>query len=102
MSNYIPTWKGKDMKKMMMTLASLMLVASLAHAADAENKAEATTDVSKNPITGTVTTTKKHSKKIKGAHVEAKADVTEKTKVHKDGKVEHTEKVDASSQESAH
>jgi ABC-type uncharacterized transport system YnjBCD substrate-binding protein len=90
------------MKKMMMTLAALMMVGSLAHAADAENKAEATTDTSKNPITGTVTTTKKHSRKMKGAHGEAKAEVTEKTKVHKNGKVEKTEKVDASSEEAAH
>lgn len=91
------------MNKMLMALAALMMVGSLAHAADAENKAEATTDTSKNPITGTVTTTKKFNKKVKGAHGEAEAQVTEKTKVHKDGKVEKSEKVDASaSEEPAH
>ena len=84
------------MTKMMLALAALLMVGSLAHAADAENKAEATTDTSKNPITGTVTTTKKYTKKMKGAHGEAKAEVTEKTKTHKNGKVEKTEKTDAS------
>ena len=90
------------MTKMMMALAALMMVGSMAYAADAENKAETTTDTSKNPITGTVTTTKKTSKKMKGAHGEAEAKVTEKTKVHKDGKVEHSEKVDASTEHEAH
>jgi len=91
------------MKKMLMALAAVMMVGSLAHAADAENKAEATADTSKNPITGTVTTTKKYKKKVKGAHGEADAKVTEKTKVHKDGKVEQSEKVDASkTEEPAH
>lgn len=85
--------------KAMMILAAAMMVGALAHAADAENKAEATTDVSKNPITGTVTTTKKSSKKVKGAHGDAKVEVTEKTKVHKDGTVEKSSEVDATSKQ---
>jgi hypothetical protein len=88
-----------SMKKMTMALAALMMVGSLAHAADAENKAETTVDTAKNPITGTVTTTKKTKKKIKGKHGEAEAKVTEKTKVYKDGKVEHSEKTDATTTE---
>ena len=84
-----------------MLLAALLMVGSLAHAADAEHKAEATTDVSKNPITGTVTTTKKSSKKVKGAHGGAKMDVTEKTKVHTDGTVEKSTDVDANSKQEA-
>lgn len=74
---------------------------TLAHAADAENKGEATVDTSKNPITGTVTTTKKMNKKVKGANGEATAKVTEKTKVHKNGKVEKSESVDASATQEA-
>lgn len=91
------------MKKMMMALVALMMVGSLAHAADVENKAETTVDTSKNPITGTVTTTKKTTKKVKGKHGEADATVTEKTKVYKDGKVERSEKTDATvTEEPAH
>ncbi len=90
------------MKRTMLVLAAALMVGSLAHAADAENKAEATTDTSKNPITGTVTTTKKHSHKIKGANGDGKVEVTEKTKVHKDGKVEKSATVDAKSTEQAH
>lgn len=90
------------MTRTLMVLAAALMVGSLAHAADAENKAEATTDVSKNPITGTVTTTKKSSHKMKGAHGEGKVEVTEKTKVHKDGKVEKSADVSAKSSEEAH
>ena len=45
------------MTKTMMVLAAALMVGAMAHAADMENKGEATTDTSKNPITGTVTTT---------------------------------------------
>ena len=84
------------MKTMMMILAASMMVGALANAADMENKGSTTSDTSKNPVTGTTTTTKKWNKKVKGANGEADAKVTEKTKVHKNGKVERTEKVDAS------
>lgn len=87
------------MTKTLMVLAAALMVGAMAQAADMENKGAVTTDTSKNPITGTVTTTKKMSKKIKGAHGEVDAKVTEKTKVHKDGKVEKSEKVDASTTE---
>lgn len=87
------------MKKMMMALAAVMMVGALAHAADMENKGEATESTSHNPITGSTTTTKKFNKKVKGANGEADAKVTQKTKVSKDGKVEKSEKVDASATE---
>jgi hypothetical protein len=87
------------MKQMMMVLAAAMMVGALTQAADMENKGEATTDTSKNPVTGTTTTTKKWTKKVKGANGEAEAKVTEKTKVHKNGKVEKSEKVDATQTE---
>ncbi len=91
------------MKRTAMLIAALLMVGSLAHAADAENKNEATVDTSKNPITGTVTTTKKSKKHMKGTHGDAKMDVTEKTKVHTNGKVDKSTEVDASStQEATH
>lgn len=61
----------------------------------ADNKVEVSSDTSKNPITGTVTETKKHEEKVKRADGKtAKVNVTEKVKHKTDGSVE--QKVDAS------
>ncbi|RYZ66075.1 MAG: hypothetical protein EOP05_19665 [Proteobacteria bacterium] len=87
------------MKRSLAIALSALFVGSVGFAADAENKAETTTDVSKNPITGTVTTTKKTAAKKKGAHGKASMETTEKTKVHKDGEVEKSVEVEG---ESAH
>ena len=74
------------MKRITSTVLAAMLVGSFAMAADAENSEKATTDTSKNPITGTVTKTKKYNKKMKDASGnEGKVEVTEKTKTHTDG-----------------
>ena len=65
-------------------------------AADAENKMEATTDTSTNPLTGTQTTTKKYKRKVKNPNgVKSTQDVTEKTKVKTDGTVEKSVDSDA-------
>jgi hypothetical protein len=83
------------MKNASMLLAATLLVGSMVLAADAENKETATVDHSKNPITGTKTTTKKYKGKMKDekGHSED-VSVTEKTKVKKDGTTTHS--VDAS------
>jgi hypothetical protein len=73
------------MKKMSLLIASLMFVGSASFAADAENKAETTTDHSKNPITGSETTTKKTKKKMKGDHASSEMTTKEKTKTDSDG-----------------
>lgn len=85
------------MKRSMALFLGALLVGSVGIAADAENKAETTTDTSKNPITGTVTTTKKTMKKQKGAQGGAEVEVTEKTKTHKDGEVKKTVEVEGES-----
>lgn len=87
------------MKRSLAIALSTLMIASVGFAADAENKAETTTDTSKNPITGTVTTTKKTSAKKKGAHGKASMEKTEKTKVHTDGEVEKSVEVEG---EAAH
>jgi hypothetical protein len=76
----------------MKILFALILAAliSPAFADDAANNAENTVDSSKNPITGTVTTTRKHKRKLKNGKNQAKVEVTEKTKVHKNGEVDKT------------
>lgn len=74
--------------KIAMIISATMLVGAMSFAADMEKKNDSTVDTSKNPITGTVTTKKKHSKKIKNAAGEATVETTEKTKVHTDGTVE--------------
>lgn len=81
--------------KLALVIATALVSGSLAMAADAENKSETTVDTSKNPITGTVTKKTKHKKKVKGEHGSANVEVTEKTKTHKDGKVEHSTEVDS-------
>lgn len=74
------------MKRIASTALAALLVGSFAIAADNENSEKATSDTSKNPITGTVTKTKKYNKKVKdSAGNDAKVEVTEKTKTHKDG-----------------
>ena len=68
-----------------------MIVAALAFApihgfaADKENKAETSTDTSKNPITGTETTTTKSEKKMKGEHSKAETSTKKTHKKYKDG-----------------
>ena len=85
------------MKRSLALFLGAVLVGSVGFAADAENKAEVTSDTSKNPITGTVTTTKKTKMKKKGAHGGAELEKTEKTKTHKDGEVEHSVDVEGES-----
>lgn len=71
-----------------------LFVGSIAIAADQEHSDSTTTDTSKNPITGTVTTTKKMTKKKKTEHGEEKMEVTEKTKMMKDGSIKKTTEVE--------
>ena len=83
------------MKKLALVTMSAVFVGSMAFAADAEDKSSATVDHSKNPITGTETTKKVSKKKMKDGHGnEAAMKVTDKTKVHTDGKVEHTQETE--------
>ncbi|MBX3021924.1 MAG: hypothetical protein KF799_09635 [Bdellovibrionales bacterium] len=84
------------MKKLMMTLAGLAFAVT-AYAADQENKESATVDHSKNPITGTKTTTKKWNKKVKDGKGTSDAAVTEKTKVKTDGTVEKSTETEVNS-----
>lgn len=73
------------------TAASLLLVGSVAFANDTANKAEHTTDVSKNPITGTVTKTDEVKKEIKNADgSKGELKIKKKTKEYKDGTVKHS------------
>ena len=75
---------------------------SPAFAADHEQKNDVTVDHSKNPITGTQTTTKTTKVKNKGDHAKSDMEIKEKTKVMKNGKVEHSKEVDASSSSESH
>lgn len=62
-----------------------------AFAVDNATKTEVTSDRSKNPITGTVTDTKKYKKHRHNAHGQKEdVDVTEKVKTKTDGTVEKT------------
>lgn len=85
--------------KIAMIITATMLMGATLFAADMEKKSETTVDTSKNPITGTVTTKKKHTKKKKGDNREQTSEVTEKTKVHTDGKVEQTTKTETKTEE---
>ena len=77
-------------------IAGLFLVSTMAFAADAEHKVDETKDVSKNPITGTVTTTKKYSKKVKNEDgEEGHVKIKEKTKQYKDGTVKKSTDAEA-------
>ena len=84
------------MKKMSLLIASLMFVGSASFAADVENKAETTVDHSKNPITGSETTTKKTKKKIKGEHANSEVTTKEKTKTDSDGNKKTTTETETS------
>ena len=84
------------MKKTILAL-TVAAFASPVFAADAENKSATTVDHSKNPITGTETTTKTTKAKKKGDHAEGEMKIKEKTKVYKDGKVEKSNEVEGSS-----
>ena len=69
------------MRKIFGFALALCMMAPYVRAQDTENSDKATTDVSKNPITGTKTTT--HKRKIKRKEANGKSDtveVTEKTK----------------------
>jgi len=69
------------MKKFTALAASLMFVGSVALADDTKNNVEHTTDTSKNPITGTETTTDKYQKEVRMADgSKAKVNVKKKTK----------------------
>ena len=82
--------------KLVAVLSAVVLAGSLAMAADAENSNSTTVDNSKNPITGTKKTVKKHKMKMKdAAGNEADATVKETTKVQKDGTVSKKTTVDA-------
>lgn len=68
--------------KISMIISAALLLGATAFAADAKN--ETTVDTSKNPITGTETTTTKHEEKAGDNKMKTKKVV----KKHKDGKVE--------------
>ena len=85
------------MKNLLTLAAAALFVGSVSFAADVENKDNTTVDHSKNPITGTETTTTKTEEKVKDDHGNMKKMKTKKTvKNHKDGKVETDVKVEGS------
>lgn len=76
------------MNKFTVVAASLLFVGSIALANDTKHEVEHTTDTSKNPITGTETTTDKYDKEVKMADgSKGKVHVKKKTKKYKDGTV---------------
>jgi len=79
------------MKKLITVLLSMGFATSV-YAADAENSGSATVDHSKNPLTGTQTTTKKWKSKKKNARGEAETNSKETTKEMTDGSTEKTTK----------
>ena len=82
--------------KAVMTLVAAMTLSSMVMAADAENKAQGTTDTSKNPITGTKTVTKKYKHKMKdGKGDSSEVAVKETTKTKTDGTVTKDTKIEA-------
>ena len=89
------------MKKIILPLVAAAFVSPV-FAADMENKNEVKVDHSKNPITGTETTTKTTKVKKKGDHGKSDVEIKEKTKVMKDGKVEHSKEVEADSKSESH
>lgn len=81
--------------KLASILAFTLLLGSVSFAADAEHTDSTTVDQSKNPLTGSHTTTVKHHHKKKhmgGANVDATS--TETTTVKKNGEVEKNIKVE--------
>ena len=81
------------MKKMLLVAA--LLVGSVAVAADAEHKVDATKDTSKNPMTGTTTTTETYTEKAHDKMGKADVKVTKKTKVKKDGSTSQSVKTES-------
>ena len=72
------------------------LMGSVSMAADAEKSASETSDVSKNPLTGTVTQTKKSKHKVKNKDGRAsEVEVTDKVKTKKNGEVQKNVKVES-------
>ncbi len=88
------------MKLTILALVLAAFVAPMAFADDSANKAETTVDTSKNPLTGSVTTTKKHTHTVKHGKAQAKLEVTEKTKHKKNGVTEKS--VDVHTDETSH
>jgi hypothetical protein len=82
-------------------LAGLLISTGVAVADD--NELEVKSDQSRNPITGTVTETKKYKKKNESADGRAKAadEVTETKKIKKDGSVEKKTEADSESSSAA-
>ncbi len=81
------------MKKLALLVFGVVVAASV-NAADQEDKNSATVDHSKNPITGTKTTTKEWKHKKKGAHGKVDHTTTETTKEKTDGTVEKKTEVE--------
>lgn len=76
------------MKNLLTAALSILFVGSVAMASDSERKVESSKDVSKNPITGTVTTTQEYEKDVKMADgSKGQVKVKKKTKNYKDGSV---------------
>ena len=75
-----------NFKKLLALSTVAILGVSAAHAADAEKKEEVTVDHSKNPVTGTETTTKTAKHKKAAKHGASKMEETTTTqKAHTDG-----------------
>ncbi len=86
------------MKSVLVLAMAFLICGSFAHAADTENSGSATTDTSKNPLTGTVTKTTKHKSKVKHKNgKKSEVEVTDKVKTKKNGEVEETIKADGDS-----
>lgn len=85
------------MKNVFLALMMAALVTPVAFANDHANKAETTIDTSENPLTGTVTTTKKTKREVKRGKGHAKVETTEKTKKMTDGTVEKSVNVEGES-----
>lgn len=87
------------MKKLTAMAASLLFIGSMALAEDTKHNVEHTTDTSKNPITGTETTTDKYTKEVKTAHgTKEKVNVKKKTKKYKDGSMKQSTETESESQ----
>lgn len=72
----------------LLTALPLITVASIALAADVENKVEETKDTSHNPITGANTVTKKTSQKVKDGGHTYESKTRDRTKTKSDGSTE--------------
>ncbi|MBC7420987.1 MAG: hypothetical protein H7328_09690 [Bdellovibrio sp.] len=75
------------MKTAVMILAATMMTGAMAFA---EMEHKDSSDTSKNPITGTKKTVKKHKKMVKGEMGEAETTSKETTKEYKDGGMKKT------------